>query len=122
MKIYKMVLSVPLFVVQEVGFPPVCCAEGYLSFCDWCLTLAVLLCDWCLTLAVLLCVVQEVSYSSVCGLLRRWRLALLLVGQEVICVPHSKSGIVPRSSLSGAGSWGSERLGRVGQLGEGWGK
>ncbi len=40
----------------------------------------------------------------------------------VIGVPHSKSGIVPRSSLSGAGSWGSGKLERVGQLGEGWGK
>jgi hypothetical protein len=35
----------------------------------------------------------------------------------VISVPYSKSGIVPRSSLFGAG-----KLGRVGQLGEGWGK
>ncbi len=41
---------------------------------------------------------------------------------RVTIVPHGKSGIVPRSWLSGAGSWGSGKLGRVGQLGEGWGK
>ncbi len=39
-----------------------------------------------------------------------------------VSVPHSKSGIVPRLSLLGAGQLGPGKLGRVGQLGEGWGK
>jgi hypothetical protein len=34
----------------------------------------------------------------------------------------ARVGIFPRSSLLGAGRWGSGNLGRVGQLGEGWGK
>ncbi len=34
----------------------------------------------------------------------------------------ARAGIFPRSSLLGAGSWGSGNLERVGQLGEGWGK
>ncbi len=34
----------------------------------------------------------------------------------------ARAGIFPRSSLLGAGRWGSGKLGRVGQLGEGWGK
>jgi hypothetical protein len=37
-------------------------------------------------------------------------------------VPHSKSGVVPMSSLLGIGQLGSGKLERVGQLGEGWGK
>ncbi len=37
-------------------------------------------------------------------------------------VPRSQSGAVPISSLLGVGSWGSGKLERVGQLGEGWGK
>ncbi len=37
-------------------------------------------------------------------------------------VPRSQSGAVPKSSLLGGGSWGYGKLGRVGQLGEGWGK
>jgi hypothetical protein len=41
---------------------------------------------------------------------------------HIIIVPHSKSGIFPRSSLLGVGSWGSGNLERVEQLGEGWGK
>jgi hypothetical protein len=36
-----------------------------------------------------------------------------------VFVPHSKSGIVPRSSLLGAGSWGSGKLEGVGQSGKG---
>jgi hypothetical protein len=40
----------------------------------------------------------------------------------IITVPHSKSGVVPRSSLLGAGQLGLGNLERVGQLGEGWGK
>ncbi len=34
----------------------------------------------------------------------------------------ARAGIFPRSSLLGTGNWGSGNLGRVGQLGEGWGK
>ncbi len=37
-------------------------------------------------------------------------------------VPRSQSGAVPISSLLSAGSWGSGKLERVVQLGEGWGK
>jgi hypothetical protein len=32
-----------------------------------------------------------------------------------VLVPHSKSGLVPRSSLSGAGQLGSDKQGRAGQ-------
>jgi hypothetical protein len=41
---------------------------------------------------------------------------------DVCIVPHSVSGVVPMSSLLGVGNWGSGKLGRVEQLGEGWGK
>jgi hypothetical protein len=37
-------------------------------------------------------------------------------------VLHSKSGMVPRSSLLGAGQLGFGKLEKAGQLGEGWGK
>jgi hypothetical protein len=37
-------------------------------------------------------------------------------------VPHSKSGIVPRSSLLGAGQLGFWEVGKGGTMGEGWGK
>jgi hypothetical protein len=40
----------------------------------------------------------------------------------MVTVPYSKSGMVPRSSLLGAGQLGFGKLERVGQLGEGWGK
>jgi hypothetical protein len=39
-----------------------------------------------------------------------------------ICVPHSESGLVPRSSLSGAGHLGFRETGEGGTMGEGWGK
>jgi hypothetical protein len=39
-----------------------------------------------------------------------------------IFVPHSKSGLVPRSSLSGAGQLGFWETGEGGTMGEGWGK
>ncbi len=42
--------------------------------------------------------------------------------KSVISVPHSKSGLVPRSSLSGAGQLGLGSWKRAGQLGEGRGK
>ncbi len=41
---------------------------------------------------------------------------------QAITVPRNQSGAVPISSLIGVGSWGSGKLERVGQLGEGWGK
>ncbi len=37
-------------------------------------------------------------------------------------VPHSKSGLVPRSSLSGAGQLGFWETGEGGAMGEGWSK
>ncbi len=37
-------------------------------------------------------------------------------------VPHSKSGLVPRSLLSGAGHLGFRETGEGGTMGEGWGK
>jgi hypothetical protein len=39
-----------------------------------------------------------------------------------IIVPRNQSGAVPISSLLSVGSWGSGKLERVGQSGEGWGK
>jgi hypothetical protein len=41
---------------------------------------------------------------------------------EEIPVPHNKSGLVPRSSLSGAGQLGFWETGEGGTMGEGWGK
>ncbi len=41
---------------------------------------------------------------------------------KVGAVPHSESGVVPMSSLLGVGQLGFWELGRVEQLGEGWGK
>ncbi len=37
---------------------------------------------------------------------------------KFVTVPHSKSGIVPRSLLLGAGQLGSGRMERGGQLGQ----
>jgi hypothetical protein len=37
-------------------------------------------------------------------------------------VPHSKSGLVPRSSLLGAGQLGFRKIGEGGTMGEGRGK
>jgi hypothetical protein len=48
-------------------------------------------------------------------------LRLLLIIRRVT-VPISKSRNIPEVVIVGAGRWGSGNLGRVGQLGEGWGK
>jgi hypothetical protein len=39
-----------------------------------------------------------------------------------IIVPHSQSGVVPMSSLSGVGQLGFWEFGMGGTIGEGWGK
>ncbi len=44
------------------------------------------------------------------------------VAEEIITVPHNKSGLVPRSSLSGAEQLGFWEAGEGGIMGEGWGK
>jgi hypothetical protein len=45
-----------------------------------------------------------------------------VIHMYIITVPHNKSGLVPRSSLSGAGQLGFWETGEGGTTGEGWGK
>jgi hypothetical protein len=62
--------------------------------------------------------------SHLCTLLvsdaKRWHLPEISARSGLFRM--ARVGIFPRSSLLGAGRWGSGNLGRVGQLGEGWGK
>jgi hypothetical protein len=52
----------------------------------------------------------------------RWAPDKLTPLNVLITVPHSKSGLVPRSSLLGAGHLGFRKMGEGGTMGEGWGK
>jgi hypothetical protein len=62
------------------------------------------------TLCILLYMTESSYETSYC------------IRTSIVHVPHSKSGLVPRSSFSGAGQLGFRGAGKGGTMGEGRGK